>query len=138
MGEADIVRRGFSKKSGTEQFIPDIKKGFNKTMQEKYNLPIEKSEEIIQNFIEIIIDASDYLFSLNHAESYSYIGYVCGYLRYHYPLEFITSALNTFQDKEEKTLSITEYARKTGIKIRPIKFRYSTSEYSYDKETNSI
>ena len=30
MGEADVIRRGFAKKTGTEKFIPNIKKGFIK------------------------------------------------------------------------------------------------------------
>lgn len=138
MGEADIVRRGFAKKTGTEKFIPKIKSGFIATMKEKYGVEKDEAERLIVNFIKVIEDASDYLFSLNHADPYSWIGYVCGYLRYHYPLEFLTSALNIFEDKEEKTLSITEYARSRDISIEPIKFRYSLSEYTCDKEKNCI
>lgn len=138
MGEADIVRRGFAKKTGTEKFIPKIKSGFIATMKEKYGVEKDEAERLIVNFIKVIEDASDYLFSLNHADPYSWIGYVCGYLRYHYPLEFLTSALNIFEDKEEKTLSITEYARSRDISIEPIKFRYSLSEYTFDKEKNCI
>lgn len=138
MGEADIVRRGFAKKTGTEKFIPKIKSGFIATMKEKYGVEKDEAERLIVNFIKVIEDASDYLFSLNHADPYSWIGYVCGYLRYYYPLEFLTSALNIFEDKEEKTLSITEYARSRDISIEPIKFRYSLSEYTFDKEKKCI
>lgn len=35
-------------------------------------------------------------------------------------------------------MAIINYAKKRGIKIRPIKFRYSTAKYSFDKDTNSI
>ena len=138
MGEADIVRRGFAKKTGTEKFIPQIKEGFKKTMMEKYDVTPEESDKIIVNFIQVIEDASSYLFSKNHADPYSWIGYICGYLRYYYPLEFITTALNIFADKEEKSLSIINYAKKHGISISPIKFRHSISEYNYDKESNKI
>ena len=58
MGEADIVRRGFAKKTGTEKFIPQIKEGFKKTMMEKYDVPPEESDKIIVNFIQVIEDAS--------------------------------------------------------------------------------
>lgn len=138
MGQADIVRRHFAKKTGTEEDIPMIKAGFTKTMKEKYGINDKKSEELIVNFIQVIEDASSYLFSLNHSDPYSWIGYICGYLRYHYPYEFITTALNIFENKEEKTLKITEYAHKQGIKIESIKFRYSKSEYAFNKETKSI
>ena len=138
MGEADIVRRGFAKKTGTEKFIPKIKEGFTKTMAEKYNVSPEESERLIVNFIKVIEDASSYLFSKNHADPYSWVGYICGYLRYHYPLEFITTALNIFEGKEEKSLAIIDYAKQKGIAISPIKFRHSISKYSFDKETNTI
>ena len=149
MGEADIVRRHFSKKTGTDKDIPIIKnggylndnhyiKGFIQTMYDDYGVEQEEAEKLIVGFLQVIIDASDYLFSKNHADPYSWIGYICGYLRYYYPLEFITSALNIFIGKEDKTLAITEYAKKRGIKISSIKFRHSTSEYAFDKETNTI
>ena len=149
MGEADIVRRHFSKKTGTDKDIPIIKnggylndnhyiKGFIQTMYDDYGVEQEEAEKLIVGFLQVIIDASDYLFSKNHADPYSWIGYICGYLRYYYPLEFITSALNIFIGKEDKTLAITEYAKKRGIKISSIKFRHSTAEYTFDKETNTI
>ena len=138
MGEADIVRRGFAKKTGTEQHIPRIKDGFIKTMTEKYGSTVEKAEEDIVAFIQVIEDASNYLFSLNHSQPYSYEGYVSGWLRTYYPLEFLTTAFNINQDKEEKTKGLTEYARKVGVKIELPKFRYSKSGYFFNKDTNTI
>lgn len=151
MGEADIVRRHFSKKTGTEEDIPIIKdggcmpgkedhyiKGFIKTMKDEYGVDEEKSEKIIGNFLQVIIDASDYLFSKNHSDPYSWIGYICGYLRYYYPIEFITTALNIFEGNEEKSLAIINYAKQRKVKISPIKFRYSIAKYNFRKETNEI
>lgn len=151
MGEADIVRRGFAKKTGTDQYIPVIKNGgylsdksqhhingFIETMKEKYGIAEEKSEQDIVAFIQVIEDASSYLFSLNHSQPYSYEGYVSGYLRTYYPLEFLTTALNVNKDKEEKTKALTAYAKKIGITFKSPKFRYSKAGYFLDKETNSI
>lgn len=138
MGEADIVRRHFAKKTGTEKDIPQIHDGFIKTMQEKYNTSKEDAEKIIGDFLRVIEDASNYLFSLNHALPYSYIGYICGYLRYYYPLEFLTSALNIFESKADDTARIVAYANKIGVEIKGIKFGKSKSNYAMDKENNCI
>lgn len=151
MGEADIVRRGFAKKTGTDKYIPIIKngglltdksdhqiKGYIETMKEVYGIEEEKSEQDIVAFIQVIEDASAYLFSLNHSQPYSYEGYVSGYLRMHYPLEFLTTALNINKDKEEKTKSLTAYAKKNGITFQSPKFRHSRTGYFCDKETNTI
>lgn len=138
MGEADIVRRHFAKKTGTEKDIPQIKAGFAKTMAEQYGMSQEESDKVIADFIQVIMDASNYLFSLNHSQPYSYEGYVSGWLRYHYPLQFLTVALNINQGKEEKTGALTAYAHKVGIGIKPPKFRHSRSAYFCDTETNCI
>ena len=138
MGEADLVRRGFAKKTGTEEHIPRIKNGFIKTMKEKYGMCEVESEKLVESFIQVIEDASDYLFSLNHSQAYSYIGYVCGYLRYYYPLEFLSVMLNINDGNIEKTANILEYMKKLNIKLNNPKFRYSKAEYYMDKETNSI
>ena len=138
MGEADVVRRGFAKKTGTEQFIPKIKEGFIKTMKDKYNVEREEAEKLVVNFIQVIEDASSYLFSKNHSDPYTEIGYIDAYLRYYYPLEFLTTALNINIGKEEKTNKITEYINKIGIKISHPKFRYAKGKYFMDKESNCI
>ncbi len=138
MGEADTVRRGFAKKTGTEQFIPRIKQGFTETMTTVYGKTKEDSEKAIVAFIQVIEDASSYLFSLNHSQPYSYTGYIAGYLRYYYPLEFLTTALNINRDKEDKTKKLIEYAGKIGVSVKSPKFRYSKGDYFFDKETNSI
>ena len=138
MGEADVVRRHFAKKTGTDKDIPQIKAGFAKTMAERYNMSQDESDKVIADFIQVIIDASNYLFSLNHSQPYSYEGYVSGWLRYHYPLQFLTVAMNINQGKEEKTATLTAYAHKVGIKIKSPKFRHSRSDYFCDVDENTI
>ena len=138
MGEADVVRRAFAKKTGTEKHIPRIEKGFCETMLKDYNMPIEQSSKIVKDFLQVIEDASNYLYSKNHSDPYSWIGYICGYLRHYYPLEFLTSALNIWEDNQEKSSDIIAYAQKKGINIESIKFRHSHAQYTFDKESNTI
>ena len=138
MGEADIVRRGFAKKTGTDKFIPKIKEGFIKTMKEKYDVDEEESNNLIESFIQVIIDASSYLFSLNHATPYSFLGYVVGWLRCYYKLETVTTALNIYEGDSDKCLEILQYAKKHNIELKPIRFGKSGSFYTIDKENNAI
>ena len=138
MGEADVVRRGFAKKTGTEKFIPKIKSGFIKTMREEYGVEEDEANHLIENFIQVIIDASSYLFSNNHATPYSFLGYVVGYLRCYYKLETVTTALNIYLEDNDKSLEIIQYAKRNGIDIRPIRFSKSGADYTLDRDTNSI
>lgn len=151
MGEADIVRRHFSKKTGTEHDIPLIKnggyminengeksshyiKGFINIMKENYNISKEESEKLIVNFLQVIIDASDYLFSKDHADPYSFLGFACGYLRHYFPIETFTAALNIYSSDSEKSANIKTYINKKGYSIEPIKFGHSKAGYWFDKD----
>lgn len=138
MGEADVVRRGFAKKTGTEQFIPRIKEGFAKTMLDKYGVSHEESDKLITNFIQVIEDASSYLFSENHALPYSMLGYAIGWLRHYYPLETLTTALNIYQSDPKKSEQITAYTLNKGILILSPKFGKSKAQFFMDKDHNSI
>lgn len=136
--ESDTVRRGIAKKYGTETFIDEIHNRFIDYSNKTYYITKEKLEKIFPPIKQGILDASSYAFSWNHSDSYSCIGYICGYLRYYYPLEFLTVALNIFVDNEEKSIKIVEYCNKVGISIKPIKFRHSKDTYTPDKEHNAI
>ena len=138
MGEADTVRRGFAKKTGTEQYIPRIKKGFIDTMEKKYNVHQAEAEQLIISFLQVIEDASDYLFSLNHSQAYSYIGYICAYLRCCYPLEFFTVALNQFAGDMDKTAKLMDYIKQHNVSVEQPTFGKSKASYFCDKETGVI
>ena len=138
MGEADVVRRHFAKKTGTDKDIPQIKAGFAKTMKEQYGMSQEESDKTIADFIQVIEDASNYLFSLNHSQPYSYEGYAEGWLRYYYPVQFLTVCLNVEQGDDSKTAALTVYAHNLGIKIKSPQFRHSKSDYFCDIDTKSI
>ena len=65
-------------------------------------------------------------------------GYIGAYLRYYYPLEFLTVLLNLQNDDIDKTTKIVNYARNRGIEIKPIKFGKSRANYPFDKNENVI
>lgn len=60
------------------------------------------------------------------------------YLKSHYPLEYYTVCLNNYADNQTKTTNLTNELAYFGIKLKPIKFRYSSNKYMPDKSTNSI
>lgn len=136
--ESDTVRRGIAKKYGTNELLPEIEKRFINTAYEKFNIKKEDAEKVIKPFLQVILDASAYAFSWNHSDAYSCTGYISGYLRYYYPLEFLTASFNIFTDKPEKTQRITDYAKQHNIKIKSPKFGYAHNEYMCDKESNTI
>ena len=136
--ESDTVRRGIAKKYGTEKFIDEIHDRFLSYSHKIYGQSTEKLEEIFPPIKQGILDATRYAFSWNHSDAYSATGYICGYLRYYYPLEFITCALNTFADMDDKMMAISKYAKKQGITIKLPTFQHFGTYFTCDKETHAI
>ena len=135
---ADKLRKIIGKKLGTRDQLPIIKEGWEKNAKVKYHLTDEQSDKIINPFLQCILDATRYSFSLVHSLSYSCISYECAYLRYHYPLQYLTSCLNAWNGDDNKTAEAIEYANSRKVKILAPKFRHAKAEYFYDISTNSI
>lgn len=133
--EADNVRRAIGRKQvdRLQKALPQILEGYCN----KSDKPREIAEQEAKEFLQIIEDASSYMFGRNHATAYSMIGYILGCLRYYYPLEFLTSFLNN-ANTDEDTLNGTKLASEKGIKIKAPKFGYAHNEYMCDKESNTI
>ena len=134
-GDADNVRRaiGRKQKDRLEAAMPEILEGYCK-MSPK---PRDVAEQEAKEFLQIIEDSSNYQFGFNHSTGYSMIGYLCAYMRYYHPEEFIAAYLNNANNEDDIRYG-TELARVKNIKIHPIKFRHSGAEYTVDKETHSL
>ena len=133
-----VCHNCIGKKLGTKEELPVIKKGFEENAKKTFNLTDRESNAIINPFLQCILDATRYSFCRIHAYSYSYIGYICAYLRYYYPVEYATACLNVWQSKEDKTKEATEYCKNVNIKIKEPVFRHGRPEYSSDSEHREV
>lgn len=134
-GDADNVRRaiGRKQKDRLEAAMPQILEGYCK-MSPK---PREVAEQEAKEFLQIIEDSSNYQFGFNHSTGYSMIGYLCAYMRYYYPEEFIAAYLNNANNEDDIRYG-TELAKVKGITIHPIKFRHSSANYTVDKANHCL
>ena len=128
--DADNIRRaiGRKQKDRLEAALPSILEGYC-SMSSRIR---DVAEKEAQTFLKIIEDSSNYQFGYNHSTGYSMIGYLCAFLRFYHPKEFITAYLNNANNEDDIKLG-TELAKQLGITIHSIKFRHSTAMYSCDK-----
>ncbi len=133
--DADNARRTIARKKpeDLEKILPDILKGYC----EKSPQPQEVAEQEAKEFLQIISDASSYMFGYNHSVGYCMIGYLCAYLRYYHPYEFITAYLNN-ANGEDDVKAGNELAKLYGIKIVPPRFGLSKDKYLLNREEKVI
>ena len=133
--EADNLRRaiGRKQKDRLDAALPSILDGYcSKSPQ-----PREVAEQEAKEFLQIIEDSSNYMFGMNHSIGYCMIGYLCAYLRYYYPYEFITSYLNN-ANNEDDIKNGSALAELYGIKIISPKFGVSKDRYVFQKDLGVI
>lgn len=133
--DADNTRRAIGRKDEERlaAALPKILDGYcSKSPQ-----PREVAEQEAKEFVQIISDASNYMFGYNHSIGYCMIGYLCAYLRYYHPYEFITAYLNN-ADNDDDVRSGSELAKEYGITIIPPKFGVSKDQYLFDREQHVI
>ncbi len=133
--EADTVRRGIGrkKKEVLDAAMPQILEGYCS----KSDKPRAEAEAEAKEFLQIIEDASSYMFGYNHSIAYCLLGYFCAYYRYYHPLEFITAFLNDAANDDD-IRNGTAYANLAGIQVTMPKWGLSKGDYFFDKEKNVI
>lgn len=133
--EADNIRRAIGRKDHERlsKAMPAILEGYCS----KSDKTREEAEKEAKEFLQVIEDASSYMFGYNHSIAYCLLGYMCAYFRYYYPTEFITAFLNNAAN-EDDTANGTALARLYKIKITSPKFGISRSNYSCSVEDRTI
>jgi DNA polymerase-3 subunit alpha len=110
LGQADILRRAMGKKKPEEmeklrvKFLDGAK--HNKIQEKK----AEKLYELIQKF-------AGYGFNKSHAAAYAVVCYHTGYLKAHYPTEFMAALMTTDMGNQDKIVGYFTECRDLGIKV---------------------
>ena len=133
--EADNVRRAIGRKDvdRLQKALPQILDGYCN----KSNKPRQEAEIEANEFLQIIENSASYQFGFNHSIAYCLLGYICAYLRYYHPAEFIASYLDNAAN-ENDIADGTALAEEYGIKISPPRYGISKDNYAYDKNSNTI
>lgn len=133
--ESDNIRRAIGRKDKDrlDKAMPSILDGYC----DKSTLSREDAESEAKEFLQIIEDSAEYQFGYNHSIAYCLLGYLCGYFREYYPIEFITAFLNDAANDED-IQNGTILATAKGIKIASPKWGISRGDYAYDKDRNII
>lgn len=129
--DADNVRRaiGRKQKDRLDAALPSILEGYCAKSPQPRNVAEEEARE----FLQIIEDSASYQFGMNHSIGYCMIGYLCAYLRYYHPAEFITAYLNN-ANNEDDIKNGSALAELYGVRIFPPRFGLSRDHYMCDSE----
>ena len=110
LGQADILRRAMGKKKPEEMEklrVKFLEGARQKKIAEK---KAEKLYELIQKF-------AGYGFNKSHAAAYAVVCYQTGYLKAHYPTEFMAALMTSDMGNQDKVVGYYTECRDLGIKV---------------------
>ena len=96
------------------------------------------SEKMFQETWNMIQSCMAYGFCSAHAAATSLDMCYGAYLKVNYPLEYYSVCFNNYADDQVRTNKLKKELEYFGIHLNDVKFRHSTSKYSYNKETRTI
>jgi DNA polymerase-3 subunit alpha len=127
LGEADVLRRAMGKKKPEE--MASQRERFIKGALER-GFPQRKVEKIF----ELMEQFAGYGFNKSHSAAYAYLAFVTGYLKAHYPVDFMAALLTSETGNTAKVVKYINECREMGITILPPDVNHSDWSFTPDEE----
>ena len=128
-GRSDLVRRAMSKKKhdvmarereyfvhGTDGVVGAVKNGV--------------PEAVANHIFDEMMDFASYAFNKSHAAAYAVLAYRTAYLKYYYPVEFLTALINSFLGSVDTVAQYVYSARNHGIQVLPPDVNFSRARFA--------
>lgn len=129
LGQADLVRRAMSKKK--MKVLEKERDAFIKGDKERHidgcvkrGISAEKANQLFDEMIEF----AKYAFNKSHAAAYAIVAYITGYLKSHYPCEYLCAVMNWSTIK--KIPGLMSDCKKFKVDVQPPNINESVEEFS--------
>ena len=125
LGGADILRRAMGKKNASEMakqrdlFVEGaIGKGFAK--------------DLASNIFDLMEKCAGYGFNKSHSAAYALLAYQTGWLKTHYPAEFMAATISSDMDKTDKVVTFIDECRSMNLELLPPDVNHGMFQFSVD------
>jgi len=125
-GDADSLRKAIAKKK--KKSLSAHRKKFVNGAQEFTHMSRRDAEAVFKDWE----DFARYGFNKSHAADYGVIAVQTGYLKYHYPVEYMTALLSAWKNDTDKVSAYVGACRSLGFEVLPPDI--NTSEYDFSIE----
>ena len=134
-GRSDLVRRAMSKKKmdvmlEEKEYFINGKTAEDGTVEiagcVRNGVPKETAEEIFNQMVSF----AEYAFNKSHAAAYAVVAYETGYLKAHYPVEFMAALLTSVMGDAASTAKYIRNCTEMGIEVLPPDVNESSKKFS--------
>ncbi len=112
LGEADMLRRAMGKKIKSEM---DAQRERFREGAVRHGLKLGQADTIF----DLLAKFANYGFNKSHAATYALVSYQTGYLKAHYPHEFLAASMTLDMGNTDKLAEFRGEAKRHGIELVP-------------------
>ena len=131
LGGADLLRRAMGKKNASEMakqrdlFVQGaIAKGF--------------ANNLASNIFDLMEKFAGYGFNKSHSAAYALVAYQTGWLKAHYPAEFMAATISSDMDKTDKVVTFIDECRAMNLDLLPPDVNQGQFQFSVDQQSSVI
>ncbi|MDP6198819.1 MAG: DNA polymerase III subunit alpha, partial [Porticoccaceae bacterium] len=131
LGGADLLRRAMGKKNAAEMakqrelFTQGaVAKGF--------------AEDLASNIFDLMEKFAGYGFNKSHSAAYALVAYQTGWLKAHYPAEFMAATISSDMDKTDKVVTFIDECRAMDLTLLPPDVNHGHFHFSVDNQGHII
>lgn len=131
LGGADLLRRAMGKKNAAEMakqrelFTQGaVSKGF--------------AEDLASNIFDLMEKFAGYGFNKSHSAAYALVAYQTGWLKAHYPAEFMAATISSDMDKTDKVVTFIDECRAMKLVLLPPDVNQGQFHFSVDAQGRII
>lgn len=130
MQESDDVRRAMGKKNLKYLAVWEerLKQGY---------LENGATEEQFKQAWEVMVEFAKYSFNRSHAAAYAITGYICQWLKVHYPIEYWTASLS-FASESDVLKYLSEINETNAVKVMPPDINNSEIKMVSNMESKTV
>lgn len=126
-GDADVLRKAMGKKQ--KAVLDKMKSQFIKGASANGH-PLDKLEKIWSDWEAFAL----YAFNKSHSTCYAFVAYQTGYLKAHYPSEYMAAVLTHAQNNIDKVTFFLEECRRMGLMVKGPDVNESQLHFSVNKK----
>ena len=128
LGGADLLRRAMGKKDLKKMALERDK--FTAGAKKLHGIAAKKSNEVF----DVMEKFAQYGFNRSHSAAYSLVAYQTGYLKAHYPAEYMAAVLTNNMGDIKKVTFFIEEARKQGVAVLGPDVNESILKFNVNKQ----
>ena len=141
-GESDVLRKAMGKKQ--LDTMAKLQEKFHSGCLEnpRFMEPLKGNKARAEQLIEKIWTDwkafAEYAFNKSHSVCYAYVAYQTGYLKAHFPVEYMAAVLDSEMGNPEKMLGVIAECESMGIRVLGPNVNTSNERFTPDPANNAI